>query len=149
MADTPNPFLAALAASQGSDIQPPLDQQQAVPAVPDTSNLPVNSGPVPQPPAVPQQQTQDSGGYRGPGPILMDLISGLARPRMIPGQVDSTGVQAPPSRVSRAATFEDFLGNFIGALGRGFEASGHGPGAFARGFGGAVGAPLQMQQQQQ
>lgn len=79
----------------------------------------------------------------------MDLISGLARPRMIPGQVDATGVQAPSRPVSRAATFEDFLGNFIGALGKGFEASGHGPGAFARGFGGAVGAPLAMQQQQQ
>ena len=147
-----NPFLAALAASQqGSDTQVPLDpQQQSVPAVPDTSNLPANSGPVPQPPAVPQQPpAQDSGGYRGPRPILLDLLSGLAHPRTIPGQVDSTGAMSPSRPVSRAATFEDFLGNFISAVGKGFEASGHGPGAFARGFGGAVGAPLQMQQQQQ
>lgn len=90
--------------------------------------------------ATPQLAPQ---GYQGPRPILMDLIQGLIKPKMQaqPGQM------ARP--VSRAATFEDFLGNFVGALGQGFAAAGHGPGAAARGAGAAIGAPLQMQQQQQ
>jgi hypothetical protein len=45
--------------------------------------------------------------------------------------------------------FENFLTNFIGAMGQGFAASGHGPGSFMRGFGAAVSAPWQLQQQQQ
>jgi hypothetical protein len=55
-----------------------------------------------------------------------------------------------PSRpVSRAATFEDFLGNFVSALGKGFANEGHGPGAGFRGAGAAITAPLEQQQQQQ
>lgn len=147
MAD--NPFLAALAqATQSDSTQVPLDPQ-AAPPVPDVSNLPANSGPAPQPQFTPQAQPQQqASGSQSPRPILMDLVAGLIRPRTQPGQMDPSGVQGPPRPVSRAATMEDFLGNFVSALGKGFEASGHGPGAFARGFGAAVGAPLQQQQQQ-
>jgi hypothetical protein len=78
----------------------------------------------------------------------MDLIQGLVSPRQMPGQIDSTGVQGPPRYQSRAAVFEDFLGNFVNALGQGFQASGHGPGAFARGFGAAATAPMRTQMEQ-
>jgi len=62
----------------------------------------------------------------------------MIKPR---GAVDpQTGVTRPASRLD---AFEGFLGNFINSLGQGFAASGHGPGAFARGFGAAVAAPYQ------
>lgn len=140
--NTPNPLDALISSTLGNS---------QTPGLPDTSSLPVSSSGVPQPPQVPQQQpqTQDSGGYRGPRPILMDLIQGLRTPPQRAPEVGPGGVLGPPRPVSRAAVFEDFLGNFVGALGQGFAASGHGPGAFGRGFGAAVGAPLQMQQQQQ
>jgi hypothetical protein len=139
MADDSNPFLAALAQATPQDsTQVPLDpQQQSVPAVPDVSNLPVNSGPVPQAPA-PKPQAPQSSGYQGPRPILLDLVQGLA------GKLTDPSTGRP---VSRAATMEDFLGNFVSALGAGFAAAGHGPGAAARGAGAAIGAPLQQQQQ--
>jgi hypothetical protein len=138
MADTPNPLDALISST--------LDQQQPS-DVPDTSSLPVSSRQIPQPPTQAQPQQQTSSGYQGPRPILLDFLQGMISPRTVPGQIDATGVQGPARPISRAATMEEFLGNFIGALGQGFAASGHGPGAFARGFGAAATAPLQQQQQ--
>lgn len=77
-----------------------------------------------------------------PTPILQQLISGLARPQMV---APAPGQMARP--VSRLDTVEHFLGNFVQALGQGMAAA-HGPGAFGKGFGAAVGAPYQQSMQQ-
>lgn len=90
--------------------------------------------------ATPQLAPQ---GGSGPRPILMDLIQGLIKPRM---QASAPGQMATP--VSRAQTFENFLGNFVYALGQGFANEGHGPGAAMRGAGAAIGAPMNLQAQQ-
>jgi hypothetical protein len=71
----------------------------------------------------------------------MDLVQGLINP---PSQADtSTGttVMRPQSRVD---TPENFLTNFIGALGQGMSQSGHGPGANLRGAEAAIQASYQQ-----
>ena|SRR5215469_753740 len=75
-------------------------------------------------------------------PLLYSLIQGMVSP---PQRASAPGQLARP--VSRLDVFENFLGNFIGALGSGLSAA-HGPGAFGKGFGAAVTEPLQRAQQQ-
>lgn len=73
-----------------------------------------------------------------PSPILYQLIRGLTHPQMV---APAPGQEARP--VSRLSTFENFLGNFVNALGQGMAAA-HGPGAFGKGFGAAATAPYQQ-----
>src|SRR5262245_30158207 len=118
MPDRPSPLDALLS----SDV----DQQQSDAQAPNLEDI---AGPQQAPDvgasqaaATPELATQ---GYQGPRPILMDLVQGLVHPRM---QAAGPGQMATP--VSRAQTFENFLANFVGALGAGFGASGTGPGSF-------------------
>lgn len=84
-------------------------------------------------------------------PLIAGLISSLIKPPM---QAPAPGELARP--VSRAETFENFLGNFLYSFGQGMANAGHGPGSFGRGFGAAMNAPRtlaienqQLQNQQQ
>ena len=89
------------------------------------------STPPPQPQPQPQQASAPS-----PRPILLDLIKGLIHP-----QAQNLAAARPTSRVD---VLENFLGNFVSALGAGFSNEGRGPGAAMRGAGAAVGAPYQQ-----
>lgn len=90
---------------------------------------------------------QQDRGMPQPRPILADLLGGLFGGQGRRGYQDMpagqpAGTQARP--VSRLNVFENFLGNFIQALGAGFANEGHGPGAAFRGAGAAVQAPYQQ-----
>lgn len=105
--------------------------------MPDVANMnpapPALAGSPGTPPFVDAQNKPPT-----PSPILYQLIRGLVHPQMV---APAPGQEARP--VSRLATFEQFLGNFVNALGQGLSA-GHGPGAFGKGFGAAVTAPYQQ-----
>ena len=133
MAD-PNPVLDALISSQVADnsVSGPSNP-------PDVSGLPSASVAPPQAPV--QAQTQQR---QGPRPILFDLIQGLRGQNQ---QVGPGGALAPP--ISRAQSFENFLGNFTYALSQGYSQEGRGPGAAMRGAGAALAAPYQLGIQQQ
>jgi hypothetical protein len=88
-----------------------------------------------QPPAPAPQQQQQSNAPPRPRPILADLISGLIHP-----QAQALADGRPSSRVD---VIENFLGQFMTALGSGMAAA-HGPGANLKGFAAAVGAPYQQ-----
>src|SRR5438445_1478695 len=109
----------------------PDDLQPVAPPMPDASGLPA-SGAMPAPlPVRSQQQTNQARANQPPQPrpILMSLIQGLMGKSK---QMDtSTGAEVMRP-VSRLDTFENFLGNFVTALGAGMSAA-HGPGAFAKG----------------
>lgn len=62
-------------------------------------------------------------------------------------QADKPGDIATARPASRLDVFENFLSNFVGALGQGLANTGHGPGSFGRGFGAAVNYPIQRQAQ--
>lgn len=115
--------------------------------IPDLSNLPLT--PPPQTALPPPQPPSARPGM----PAIAQLIAGLIRPSQGgqsfqgPGGTQNLqGMPTPPT--SRADTFEKFLGGFITSMATGMQASGSGPGANARGFGAAVGAPLQQARQQ-
>lgn len=119
----------------------PPDISQLVPPqpAPDVSSI---SSPAPTPvlagsPGSPQYAAAQNQ-PPSPSPILYQLIKGLTHPQMV---APAPGEQARP--VSRLSTFENFLGNFVNALGQGLSAA-HGPGAFGKGFGAAVTAPYQQ-----
>lgn len=79
------------------------------------------------PSSIQQKATQSA----RPGvPIVWQLIS------------DMRNAGQPGHPGTRLEGFESFLGNFINALGQGFANEGHGPGAWARGAGAALTAPL-------
>jgi hypothetical protein len=137
MAPNPNPLDALLSSSLDPEPGP----------TPDVSALPPTTAAVPQPPAE-QQTQQPQQGYSGPRPILFDLIQGMLKPPTRAPQVGPGGVLGPAQPVGRAEVFENFLTNFIGAMGQGFANEGRGPGAALRGAGAAINAPWQMQQQQ-
>ena len=93
--------------------------------------------PAQQPPAapIPPPQPQQNTAPPKPRPILADLIAGLIHP-----QTQNVAGARPASRVD---VVENFLGNFMTALGQGFQAA-HGPGAALKGAGAAIGAPYQQ-----
>jgi len=138
MADKLSPLDALLSSDVNSQI--PED-------IPDTGNLPVSSAPVPQAPVPPQQEAQPI--PTGARPILFDAMAalGLGQTQRQQPAIGPMGAQGP-DRISRAASFESFLGNLIFAMGQGFEHAGSGPGSFSRGFGAAVTAPMQLQASQ-
>lgn len=106
---------------------PPPDLGQAPPPLPGLA--------PPQAPPQPPQQPQQQSGPPSPRPILLDLIKGLVHPTA----QDMAGARP----TSRTDVLESFLGNFMTALGSGFQAA-KGPGAALKGFGAAVGAPYQQ-----
>lgn len=98
--------------------------------------LMANSG---QNPPMAQGGVPASGGSQVPTPGiggLPSLIMNLLNP--------ARGVQAGQPIPSKAARFEDFVGNMLTSLSAGFSQEGHGPGSFGRGFGAAVQAPYQQ-----
>lgn len=127
------------------DIQTNSPDLAVTPPIPDDSNLPITSNAPPQSPTGAAMARMQSGQKAQaqnrppvPMPILAQLISGMIKPPQ--GPPDAMGVQRPGSRVG---VFENFLGNFITALGSGLAAA-HGPGAFGKGFGAAASAPYEQ-----
>ena len=105
--------------------------------------------PVLDPATVQQAQQQQPVRPPSPRPILFDLFNAMG----IGGQGQTNQAGRPVSRLDH---FENFLGNFVQALGAGFANEGRGPGAAYRGAGAAMQAPYQeavqrygMQQQAQ
>jgi len=91
----------------------------------------------PQPPPALQQQPAQAPGMAAPNVIRM--IAGMINPQ---SRMAGMGTGA-----GRAEVFENFLGNFVTALGAGFSAA-HGPGAFGKGLGAGIQAPYQQGVQQ-
>ena len=114
-------------------VVPPLPDASALPP---TSNAPPPVAATPQAPPTPQQSVPT------PSPILYQLIRGLTHPP-VETQTTPDGTAQFQRPVSRLSTFENFLGNFVSALGQGLSAA-HGPGAFGKGFGAAATAPYQQ-----
>lgn len=121
----------------------------------DASVSPAIAGMPAQAPPISQQQPQQQPPKFGGRPLLLQYIQALAHG----GQGTVQPGQAQPQRpVSRGDATLEFLGQFLANMSQGLAAAGHGPGANARGFAGAVQAPyqrdlqsyqLQQQQQQQ
>lgn len=76
-------------------------------------------------------------------PLLMRFVMDQIKPPM---QAPAPGQLARP--VSRLNDFENFLGQFSYSFASAMGQAGHGPGAFGRGFGAGVNAPLQYNEQQ-
>jgi hypothetical protein len=120
MADTQAPDPTQVMAGMP---QTPPDIGQSQPQMPTLA--------PPQP--MPQAQASEP---PTPRPILVDLIKGLIHP-----QAQNLAAARPTSRTD---VLENFLGNFMNALGSGFANEGRGPGAVLRGAGAAMGAPYQQ-----
>jgi hypothetical protein len=145
MADDSNDALtqfALLKAAQAANQTPP-SVQQVIADNPQAGAAAANQLPPPTGgnPVFPGQNTSN---LNRPGvPGVLQLIGGLKNPPMMPA---TNGQMARP--VSRAVIFENFLTNFIGALGAGLSQSGQ-RGAEGKGFGAAINYPIQHQAQLQ
>src|SRR6185437_714453 len=123
-----------------SDVLPKPEAAPPPPSIQDGGNQAALNNITQAPIQNPNLKESPLGNSRMPG--IIRLIAGLVNPTT----QEKTGMTRPPSRMDN---FEQFLSNFVGALGAGMANQGTGPASFSRGMGGALQYPVQREFQQQ